>query len=99
PEASRRTSPSYRLSRSVVAMEAVASAVGSSEVGSWMMPMMAFGLVEAAAAVVGFAAAAATVAVGAAVGAAGALVGAVVGLAGAGAVVGATVGGMPVVGG
>src|SRR5207248_1859483 len=49
PEPSRRTSPSYRLSRSVAAMDAVASAVGSIDVGSWMMPMIALGLLEAAA--------------------------------------------------
>ena len=38
----------------MVAIEAVASAVGSSEVGSWMKPMMAFGLLDVA---LGFAAA------------------------------------------
>src|SRR3954451_21135033 len=64
PEASRRTRPWYRLSRSVVAMEAVASAVGSRAVGSWMMPTMILGLLDA------WAAAAAAAAVGAVVGAA-----------------------------
>ncbi len=38
---SRRTSPSYRLSRRQVAIDAVASAVGSSAVGSWTNPTMA----------------------------------------------------------
>ena len=48
PEPSSRTRPSYRLSRRMVAIEAVASAVGSSDVGSWMMPMIALGLLETA---------------------------------------------------
>jgi hypothetical protein len=78
------------LSRRVNAIEAVASAVGSSDVGSWKMPMIAFGFDEplAARAAVGLAAG-----VGAVVGAA---AGAVVGLA---AAVGATVGAGAVVGG
>ena len=44
PEASRRTRPWYRLSSRIVAMDAVASAVGSSEVGSWMKPTIGLGL-------------------------------------------------------
>src|SRR5258707_1549881 len=48
PEPSRRTRPSYRLSRRIVAIDAVASAVGSSDVGSWVKAMVTLGLVDTA---------------------------------------------------
>src|SRR5258708_20020835 len=48
PEPSRRTRPSYRLSRRIVAIDAVASAVGSSDVGSWVKAIVALGLDDTA---------------------------------------------------
>ena len=42
PAPSSRTSPSYRLSRKHKAIDAVASAVGSSAVGSWTIPSVTF---------------------------------------------------------
>src|SRR5689334_8162710 len=82
-------------------MDAVASAVGSSDVGSWMMPMIALVLVDAGAAaavgaatgaLVGAAAAGFAVAAGAVVAAAGGGLGAAGGVVGAAPTVAGEVG-------